>query len=182
MTDEQIIKAFECCFIKEDCTECPNGRQSRKDCCEATRKGFARVLLDLINSLKKDSMKDNRIIELQDNKIAKQKAEIEKYKELNILIAGQRDERDKCIAELEAETERLKDYNENLLTANTALSNEILDIKSEARKEFAESFKDKLRKQTKWVIQTGNCRNIGFSYDDVFFGIDYLLEEMENKK
>ena len=41
---------------------------------------------------------------------------------------------------LRAEIERLKDYNENLLTANTALSNEILDIKTEAIKEFAERF------------------------------------------
>ena len=42
-----------------------------------------------------------------------------------------------------AEIERLQDYNENLQTANTALSNEILEIKSEAIKEFAERLKEK---------------------------------------
>ena len=35
------------------------------------------------------------------------------------------------------EIERLQDYNENLQTANTALSSEILEIKFEAIKEFA---------------------------------------------
>lgn len=40
-----------------------------------------------------------------------------------------------------AEIERLQGYNENLLTANTELSNEILDIKTEAIKEFAERLK-----------------------------------------
>lgn len=37
--------------------------------------------------------------------------------------------------------ERLKDYNENLQTANMSLSNEILESKSEARKEFVERLK-----------------------------------------
>lgn len=41
----------------------------------------------------------------------------------------------------EAEIERLQGYNENLQTANTALSNEILDIKSEAVEEFAKRLK-----------------------------------------
>lgn len=44
-----------------------------------------------------------------------------------------------------AEIERLKDYNENLQTANTALSNEILDIKSEAIREFAERLKAEIK-------------------------------------
>lgn len=41
-----------------------------------------------------------------------------------------------------AENERLKNYNENLLSANTALSNEVLETKSEAIKEFAERLKN----------------------------------------
>ena len=45
-----------------------------------------------------------------------------------------------------AEIERLQGYNENLLTANTALSNEILEVKTEAIKEFAERLKEKLEK------------------------------------
>ena len=40
-----------------------------------------------------------------------------------------------------AEIDRLQGYNENLITANTALSNEILDIKSETIKEFVRKIK-----------------------------------------
>ena len=48
-----------------------------------------------------------------------------------------------------AEIERLQGYNENLLTANTALSNEILEIQSEAIKEYAEKLRKRLdRKYT----------------------------------
>ena len=49
------------------------------------------------------------------------------------------------INRLQAENERLKDYNENLLTANTALSNEILDVKAEAYKEFADRYKELIK-------------------------------------
>ena len=93
MTDNEIIKALECC-VKDDegvrgfCNKgCPLFGKG-EDCPEFLR----RNALDLIN---------------------RQKAEIE----------------------------RLKDYNENLLSANTALSNEILEIRTEAIKEFAERLK-----------------------------------------
>ena len=59
-----------------------------------------------------------------------------------------------------AEIERLKDYNENLQTANTALSNEILEIKSKAIKEFAEELK--------------NCFAISGDYLDIINIIDNL--------
>ncbi len=42
-----------------------------------------------------------------------------------------------------AEIKNLNDYNENLVTANTALSNEIIEIKSEAIKEFSRKLKKK---------------------------------------
>ena len=57
---------------------------------------------------------------------------------------------DKTIATLRAEIERLLDYNENLQTANTALSNEILEIKSEAIKEFAKRLKDNYCFTDRW--------------------------------
>ena len=47
------------------------------------------------------------------------------------------------INRLQAENEFLKEYNKNLLTANTTLSNEILDTKTVAYKEFAERLKEK---------------------------------------
>ena len=48
MEANELIKALECCFVKEYCTECPNDRQCRKDCCDATRKGFAQMGIDLL--------------------------------------------------------------------------------------------------------------------------------------
>ena len=46
--------------------------------------------------------------------------------------------------------EMLQDFNENLQTGNTALSNEILEIKSEAIKEFADRLKEKKYKSCEW--------------------------------
>ena len=87
MTDNEIIKALECCVKDtEDCYECP--LQNKWSC----DKLLSKNALDLIN---------------------RQKAEID----------------------------RLQGYNENLITANTALSNEILDIKSETIKEFVRKIK-----------------------------------------
>lgn len=63
-----------------------------------------------------------------------------------------------------AEIERLNDYNLNLITANTALSNEILEIKSEAIKEFAKRLK--------------NCFAISGDYLDIINIIDNILKEM----
>lgn len=63
--------------------------------------------------------------------IKRQKAEIEK---LNIQLQGVWN-----MASLyKAESERWESYNENLLTANTSLSNEILASKTKAYKKFAE--------------------------------------------
>ena len=63
-----------------------------------------------------------------------------------------------------AENERLQDFNENLQTGNTALSNEILEIKSEAIKEFAKELK--------------NCFAISKDYLDIINIIDNLVKEM----
>lgn len=73
-----------------------------------------------------------------------------------------------------AEIERLRDYNENLLTANTALSNEILDIKFEVIKEFAERLK---------AIVTINNTDDGYldyavDYTCLMEDIDSLVKEM----
>ena len=67
------------------------------------------------------------------------------------------------------EIERLKDYNSNLIDANTALSKEILEIKAEAYKEFAEKLK----------VAAISC-SIGGRYYKIFTirDIDNLLKEM----
>ena len=76
------------------------------------------------------------------------------------------------INRLQAENERLKDYNENLLTANTSLSNEILDAKTEAYKESIEKVKEKLRDIAKIDWQDNYYYLIG----EAFF--DNLLKEL----
>ena len=115
MTDNEIIKALECCSVHPmKCKKCP---YEGNECCTNAHRKDA---LDLIN---------------------RQKAEIE----------------------------RLKGYNENLQTANVALSNEILDIKAEAIKEFAERLAEKYA-----------CL---YGYRDGLLEgeIDDLVKEMENK-
>lgn len=80
-----------------------------------------------------------------------------------------------------AEIERLQDYNENLQTANTALSNEILDSKSEAIKEFAERLKTEIISDTAYGC---DCNQHSGYYDytikigDIPEYIDNLVKEM----
>ena len=110
MTDDEIIKALNCHTgnISKRCQVCPYTIYGCY-CLDHLHPD----LLDLINRLINNAKKDNRIIELQDKKIAEQMAEID----------------------------RLQDYNENLLTVNTALSNEILEIKFEVIKELKDRLK-----------------------------------------
>lgn len=71
--------------------------------------------------------------------IGRQKAEIEK---LNIQLR----ELWNMASLYKAEGERWEGYNKNLLTANTALSNEILSAKAEAYKEFAKEINEEINK------------------------------------
>ena len=74
------------------------------------------------------------------------------------------------ITRQQEEIEWLKGYNENLQAANITLSNEIIEIKSEAVKEFAERLKEKSFK---------TIRNYGLTKDVVeVCDIDNLVEEM----
>ena len=72
-----------------------------------------------------------------------------------------------------AEIDRLTGFNENLQTANTALSNEILDIKAEAIKEFAEELKPRLRRNT-------HVSPFACNLNDVI--IDNLVKEMTEEQ
>lgn len=91
LTDNENIKALECCVSSGDCKGCPSYIEKDDDCLGIDWLS----ILDLINHQK-------------------------------------------------AENDKLKEYNDNLLAANTALSNEILEAKAEAVKEFAEKFEKKL--------------------------------------
>lgn len=70
--------------------------------------------------------------------ITRKQAEIENLTVENQSLRGAANSLKMHYEEAQAEIVRLNEYNENLKTANTALSNEILDIKSAAVKEFAE--------------------------------------------
>jgi hypothetical protein len=50
--------------------------------------------------------------------------------------------------------------------------------KTQAYKEFAERLKEKLRCSPQWICHRENYKSYGFSYDDVFSGIDNLLKEL----
>lgn len=63
------------------------------------------------------------------------------------------------ITRQQAEIERLKGYNENLQAANIVLSNEIIEIKSEAVKEFAERLKCGVPQET-GVIRCSDVDNL----------------------
>ena len=79
------------------------------------------------------------------------------------------------ITRQQEEIEWLKGYNENLQAANITLSNEIIEIKSEAVKEFAEKLKNKIKTE---------CNPYGkptFDYDTslaIMRYIDNLVKEM----
>lgn len=156
MNDNDIIKALKHCVNGGDCADCMYN--------EGHCLGLTANALNLIN---------------------RQKTEIERLQEYYKLYF----EREMVIEELNtqiehlsgnlkfvrgtaerqlAEIERLTDYNENLLTANTALSNEILDIRAEAVKEFAESVKKNRRAILYAIYDRTEYSNI----------VDNLVKEM----
>lgn len=96
--------------------------------------------------------------------INRQKAEIEK---LNIQLQGLWN-----MASLyKAESERWEGYNENLLTANTVLSNEILEAKAKAEVEAYKEFAEKVKEE--WFCNGYDSPDVDF--DDF---IANLLKEM----
>ena len=79
----------------------------------------------------------------------------------------------------------MQDFNENLQTGNTALSNEILEIKSEAIKEFAERWKNEIISETAYGCDSN--QHTGY-YDyqikigDISEYIDDLLKKIKLTK
>ena len=78
-----------------------------------------------------------------------------------------------------AEIERLNKKVEEL---SEVLSDTIriryAECRAEAIKEFAERLKDYLRQQPQWYVIRENYKNVGFSYDDVFFGIEKVVKKI----
>lgn len=147
-TDEEIIRALECHFneeLDEEPFMCVDC-PLYNDTSPSCTEALRSYARDLINS---------------------QKAEIEG---LNIQVR----ELWKMASLYKAESERWEGYNENLLTANTALSNEI----PEAYKEFAARLKEKL--EDCHIISDGEY--CGFDCGDVHECLNILLKEMVGEK
>lgn len=159
LTDEQVIKALECCSNTVSggmCPICPIDDED-KTCVTVLTENA----LDLLK--RKDAeidilMRKNNTLK---DEISELMAEVERLKEdisfhlrLESLLAEQRDGRDKLIEQLDEHCDTLK---AKLKTA-----------KSKARKKFAERLKEKA------YIERGFMT---FSYDV----IDNLLKEMEGE-
>lgn len=103
--------------------------------------------------------------------IYRQKAEIER---LGKRISGQKHalfKQQAYTAELQNEIVKLKDYNENLLAANTVLSNEVLESKAKAETEAYKEFAKKA------AIELTNAYSPEYAHwiDDT---LNNLLEEL----
>lgn len=121
MTDNEIIKAFEClCWHHSKCRECPYSPRYEFPLCQ---RQIAKDALDLINRQKAEIDSAKAKIEICAEVIKRQDAEIERLK-------NRISEYKAYTAELQNKIVKLKDYNENLLAANTGLSNEVLESKA----------------------------------------------------
>lgn len=174
MTDNEIIKALACCSKTELgnlCSVCPKFDKDNDFCQEELHESA----LDLIKRQQEEiEMLD---INLKSMRGAANsfKAEVERLKEdvnfnirLNALSAGQRDERDKLIAELDAqvdyqkkEIERLNKEIQITKDAYTMLQTKNDIIKSEAIKEFAGRLKRKCLIDRGYnILQDGDINNL----------------------
>lgn len=81
LTDEQIIRALECCcdIIGNRCSECPKYSQNKEN--DFCQEDLHRDAIDLINRQKADIEKLKRIERFATKTIEKQNAEIERLKE-----------------------------------------------------------------------------------------------------
>lgn len=169
-TDKEIIKALED-YIRENEFEYFHSNMMGEY-------PLIRKSLDFINRQKAENLelrlKANELLaykqEVTKNNMKNyetyksQKAEIEK---LNIQLQ----ELGNTASLYKAESEMWDNYNKNLLTANTALSNEVISAKTEAYKEFA----DKLKKKCYEDFEETDEMLAPYVTED---NIDNLLKEM----
>lgn len=114
MTDNEIIKALEClCWNRSKCRECPYSPRYEFPLCQWQ---IAKDSLDLIKRQKAEADSAKAKIKICAEVIERQDAEIERLK-------NRISEQKAYTADLQNKIVKLKDYNENLLAANTGLSN-----------------------------------------------------------
>lgn len=118
-TDEEIIRNYEWCIgcTSDRCRECT---MDEEGFCEEELQD---LVLDLIKRQKAENDSAKAKIEICAEVIERQDAEIERLK-------NRISEQKAYTADLQNKIVKLKDYNENLLAANTGLSNEVLEFKA----------------------------------------------------
>jgi predicted RNase H-like nuclease (RuvC/YqgF family) len=101
--------------------------------------------LDLINRYEGELEKNENIIRVADKTIATLNAENENLKAEVERVQIEHRAMRQTVHYFKLENDKLKEYNDNLLAANTDLSNCVLEAKAEAYKEAFEKLKEKKR-------------------------------------
>ena len=118
-----VVEGLERCIsttTAEACVGCPFNKQKL---CDKDQWTLERHALGLINRQKAEDDSAKAKIKICAKVIERQDAEIERLK-------NRISEQKAYTADLQNKIVKLKDYNENLLAANTGLSNEVLEFKA----------------------------------------------------
>ena len=138
LTDEQIIKALECCQ-KDDCDNCP---LSNYDGCKSLLFD-GDIVLDLINRLKAQNKEFDEKIVMQMGLIEYQKAEIERLKD---------------------ELAQTEDAFNKIYEINGTYERKIDTIKSETVKEFEERLRKKAHSyflaNLIWIVEVDDIKEV----------------------
>lgn len=135
MTDNEIIKALECCAKNNVCNECPLARDSIEDCIEC----LAESAFDLINRQKAEiEMLQTTLFKKEDLMQMLREQKQAYYDEL-VSAKAKIERLDKLTIEQRREIDRLSDY--------------VQYTRAEAIKEFAERLKDQFSNEnnTDWI-------------------------------
>lgn len=163
MTDEQIIKALECCYIGMGhwCSKCPFSKADSEHC-EYILHKFAH---DLINRQKA------KIEELHSDKII---AETHERAAKDLFVDCTRQ-----LEETKAEIERMENQNTLLLKKKCKDINTARKIiKSEAIKDFAKRLKIKVKMYNSEDVDEGDLIDDLLTVDETVEIIDELIKEM----
>lgn len=174
-TDDEIIKAAECCFLEKRCEGCPLDRGVGDASCI---KDLHSAVLDLFN---------------------RQKAEIEKLEKLDELAERSIEASTAVINDLRSEVALLNDANTNLQDLYQAEKSKVLKkqeklimayrklqtAKSEAIKEFAENLTQDFKNHRLEMNLNGlkgTHRTDEMTYETIIEYIDNLVKEMTEGK
>ena len=131
MTDNEIIKALECCAVMYDCPDCPF------ECDCGNMGNLSTAAIDLINRLNERDKKNERIIELSDKTIKTQSAEIDFLRASKNLHEAEFNE---AKVELELKKAEIKRLQNILGGTSKVLSETCAGVRIETIKEFADKY------------------------------------------